>query len=84
VGVPEAGLEPFVPRVSFTLPLIDAARRVVFLVSGEGKADAVARAFSDSPDTSAPAALVEPASGDLVVLLDGAAASKLDGAGDAA
>lgn len=77
VGVDRPGLEPMVPRVSFTLPLINAARRVVFLVTGVEKAPAVARAFEGrlTPDT--PASLVEPASGELVVLLDAAAASQL-------
>jgi 6-phosphogluconolactonase len=77
VGVPEAGLEPFVPRVSFTLPTIDAAREVVFLVSGEGKAEAVARAWGEAPSPAVPASLVAPASGSLTVLLDPAAASRL-------
>jgi 6-phosphogluconolactonase len=77
VGVEEAGLEPFVPRVSFTLPIINAARHVVFLVAGEGKAEAVARAFAAEPGPHTPASLVAPAAGELVVLLDAAAASRL-------
>lgn len=77
VGVPEAGLEPYVPRVSMTLPVFNAAREVVFLAAGEGKADAVARAFGDPPDLSLPAARVRPASGRLVVVLDAAAAARL-------
>ncbi len=81
VGVPEAGLDPFVPRVSFTMPLINAAREVVFLVSGEGKAEAMARAFGAPGDPATPASLVEPASGSLTVLCDAAAASRLPGAG---
>ena len=77
-GQPEAGLEPFVPRISFTLPLINAAREVVFLVAGEGKADAVARAFGGEPDPAVPASLVRPASGALTVFADAAATAKLE------
>jgi 6-phosphogluconolactonase len=79
VAVPEAGLEPFVPRVSVTLALINAARQVVFLVAGESKAEAVARAFGGDPDPAIPASLVEPAPGTLTVLLDRGAASALEG-----
>ena len=50
VGVPEAGMEPQVPRISLTLPAINAARHVVFLVTGENKREAVRRAFGDEPD----------------------------------
>jgi 6-phosphogluconolactonase len=77
VGVEEAGHEPFVPRVSLTLPAINAARCVIFLVSGAGKADAVQRAFAGEPSSEAPGSLVRPHSGELVVLLDEPAASRL-------
>lgn len=77
VGVPEAGMEPWLPRVSLTLPVFNAAREVVFLVSGEAKAPAVARAFGRPPDRTAPAALVRPAHGRLQVLLDPPAARQL-------
>jgi 6-phosphogluconolactonase len=76
VGVEQSGLEPFVPRVTFTLPAINAGREVLFLVTGEAKAEAVKRAFA-GPDPSAPASLVAPASGALTWLLDPAAASLL-------
>jgi 6-phosphogluconolactonase len=70
VGVPEAGMEPQVPRISLTLPAINAARRVVFLVTGRSKRDAVRRAFGDPPDPSSPAARVRPRAGELTVLVD--------------
>ena len=78
VGVPEAGMEPYVPRVTLTLPMINAARAVVFLVAGPDKAEAVARAFGDGePTPEAPGSLVRPQDGELTVLLDQAAAAKL-------
>jgi 6-phosphogluconolactonase len=79
VGVPEAGLDPFVPRVSMTLPALALAKQIVFLVSGESKAQAVAAAFGPDadPDPSVPASLLPPLARDVTVLLDPAAASKV-------
>jgi 6-phosphogluconolactonase len=77
VGVPEAAMEPFVPRISLTLPVLNAARTVIFLVTGEGKAEAARRAFRSEPTDQAPGSLVRPHSGELVLLLDAAAASRL-------
>ena len=80
VGVATPGMAPLVSRVTVTLPLVNAAREVVFLVSGEDKAEAVARAFSGAEDPSAPASLVRPDSGTLALLADAAASSMLAGA----
>ena len=62
VGVPEAGLEPFVPRVSLTLPALAQTRQMVFLIEGEAKAEMVARAFGPDaePDHHVPASLLPP------------------------
>jgi len=79
VGVQTPGMAPVVSRVSLTLPVVNAAREVIFLVSGEDKADAVARAFSGPADPAAPASLVRPRSGGLTLALDPAAASRLEG-----
>jgi 6-phosphogluconolactonase len=78
VGVEVPGMAPLVPRISFTLPLLNAAREVVFLVAGEDKADAVARAFGGlRPGPDAPSSLVRPTAGTLRVILDRAAATHL-------
>jgi 6-phosphogluconolactonase len=79
VGVPEAGLEPFVPRVTLTLPAITSARQIVFLVTGSGKADAVAAAFGEGarPDPHVPASLVAPKADQVRVLMDAEAAARL-------
>jgi 6-phosphogluconolactonase len=73
VGVPEAGMKPYVPRISLTLPAINAARQKVFLVTGDGKAEALRRAFREPPDPVSPAAHVRP----VTVYLDPAAAAGL-------
>ena len=75
VGVPEAGLEPFVPRVTMTLPVFNAGQEVLFMVTGESKADAVARAFGSESREDTPASYVRPP--ELTVLLDPPAASLL-------
>jgi 6-phosphogluconolactonase len=77
VGVEQAGMEPRVPRVTLTLPAINAAREILFLVTGARKAGAVARSFGGEPGPAAPASLVAPVDGTLTVLMDAAAAAQL-------
>jgi 6-phosphogluconolactonase len=76
-GVELAGMEPQVPRISLTLPAINGARHVVFLVTGKDKAKAVKRAFGDPSDPTSPGAHVRPSAGELTVILDEAAAEGL-------
>jgi 6-phosphogluconolactonase len=79
IGVPDAGLEPFVPRISLTLPALAMARHIVFLVSGAAKADAIAAAFGQgaSPNPHVPSSMVAPIADTVTVLLDPAAAERL-------
>jgi 6-phosphogluconolactonase len=72
-----AGLEPFVDRVTMTLPMLQSARRIVFIVSGANKAEAVRRAFADDVSQDVPASLLRRAPVPVEVYLDAAAASQL-------
>jgi 6-phosphogluconolactonase len=68
-----AGLEPFVDRVTMTLPALLSARQTVFLVTGADKADAVRRAFRDEISDHAPASLLRRGTAPIDVFLDAAA-----------
>jgi len=71
----EAQLEPFVPRVTMTIPVFGRVELLVYLVTGADKADAVARAFGDDPNEDTPASLVRGRR--TIVVLDEAAAANL-------
>jgi len=73
----EAGHEPFVDRISLTLPRLCATHELLFLVAGEDKADAVARAFSGEPSRETPGSLARAAAGTTRAVLDRAAAANL-------
>ncbi|MDX6478770.1 MAG: 6-phosphogluconolactonase [Gaiellaceae bacterium] len=73
----EPGLEPFVPRVTLTVPANSAAAHVLFVVTGAAKADAARRAFGGPPDPGTPASLVRSESGHTTAILDREAASEL-------
>jgi 6-phosphogluconolactonase len=66
VGVPHAGLEPFVPRVTLTFPALASTREMLFLVSGAGKRDVLGRVLAGA---NLPAARAY-SEGDLVWLVD--------------
>jgi 6-phosphogluconolactonase len=73
----EAKLEPFVDRVTMTVPVLASAPLVVFVVSGGSKADAVGRAFGEPPGPETPSSLIRSADGRTVVVADEAAAARL-------
>jgi 6-phosphogluconolactonase len=73
----EAKLEPFVDRVTMTLPTLCSAPEVLFLVTGEAKADAVERAFGHPPGPETPASLVRSAHGRTRLVADAAATTRL-------
>jgi 6-phosphogluconolactonase len=65
-------------RITFTLPLLNAANSVAFLVSGTDKAPALKAVLeSDNPGEQYPARLVRPTDGKLLWFVDRAAASEL-------
>jgi 6-phosphogluconolactonase len=66
-----------VDRVTLTLPVLCAFQTVLFLAFGEGKADAIQRAFAEPPSPATPASLVRSTHGRTLVLLDRAAAARL-------
>ena len=70
VGVPKAGVEPLVPRVTLTFPALASTREMLFIVDGAGKREILRRVFSGD---DLPAARAY-ADGDLIWLLDRAAA----------
>jgi len=73
----EAGHEPFVARITLTLPVLCSGRSVLFLVTGEAKAEAARAAFAAEPSAQTPGSLVRARDGGTVALLDRAAASSL-------
>ena len=73
------GPPPHPRRLTLTLETLNAARAVLFLVTGREKADAVRRVLAaDEAARALPAAWVRPASGRLYWVLDEAAATGLD------
>jgi 6-phosphogluconolactonase len=68
-------------RLTLTLPVINAARCVTFLVSGIDKAPALHAVLeSDAPADQYPSKLIRPTDGKLIWLIDRAAASQLKAA----
>jgi 6-phosphogluconolactonase len=65
-------------RITFTLPVLNAARGVAFLVSGTDKATVLHEVLEgNGPDEKYPSRLVRPSDGKLIWFVDRAAASEL-------
>jgi len=73
----EPKLEPLVERVTLTVPVLSGADAVVFIVTGEQKAEALERAFAREPSAAVPGSLVRSSSGRTHVVADSAAAARL-------
>ena len=77
VAVPAPShVEPHVPRVTLTLPVLERAALVLFVVTGGGKQAPLRRALAEEPSAATPASLVM-ADGLTCWLLDAAAAEAL-------
>ena len=73
------GWEPYVDRVSLTIPVLRTAREILFVVSGAAKADAARRAFVEEASEDTPASLVRAQSGRTTAVVDRAAAAGFAG-----
>jgi 6-phosphogluconolactonase len=73
----EPGLEPFVDRVTLSVPTLNSAREIVFALSGAEKAEAARRAFAATASPDTPASLVRARDGRTTAILDRAAAARL-------
>jgi 6-phosphogluconolactonase len=68
-------------RITFTLPLLNAARSIAFLVSGTDKAGILKEILEgNAPGEKYPSKLVRPNDGDVIWFVDRAAASELSAA----
>ncbi|MGO9111151.1 MAG: 6-phosphogluconolactonase [Thermoguttaceae bacterium] len=77
---PPGVLPPPVDRVTLTFPVFNAARRVMFLVSGANKTDAFADVYQGRVSIEArPAAGIRPTNGRTAWFVDRAAAGSLAG-----
>jgi 6-phosphogluconolactonase len=68
---------PDLHRVTMTLPVLNGAKRIVFLVTGREKAQTV-RAVLSEESHLLPVAMIQPPHGGLLWLLDREAASRLE------
>lgn len=78
VATPPGILPPAVERITMTFPIFNAARTIVFLVTGAAKAELVRDVLEGRPRRDeCPAAGIAPTDGALYWFVDAAAASRL-------
>lgn len=76
--IPVTVPKPPPARLTFTPPILNAAKHILFLVTGAEKADAVRAVLEgDYQPEEYPAQIVRPTQGEVIWMLDTAAASKL-------
>ena len=63
-------------RITLTLPVLNKAKKVIFVSTGDGKKDMIKNILTDKNEAY-PATRVRPSNGDLVWIIDQAAGSKL-------
>jgi 6-phosphogluconolactonase len=71
VGVSQAAVAPFVPRVSLTLPCLSLTHEMIFIAAGAEKKAIIGRVFSGE---DLPAARASTSAGETIWMLDQAAA----------
>ena len=72
-----AGLDPLVDRVTLTLPALLSAQETWLLITGEAKAEMVARVLRGPITEDVPASLLRRGEGNITAFLDHAAASRI-------
>jgi len=78
VGVVNDSPKPPPTRLTMTLPVINAAKRIYFLVAGGNKANAIKMVLDETtPSHEYPASFVKPEKGEITWWLDEAAAGRL-------
>lgn len=78
LAVPVYLEEPKINRITLTLPVLNHASQILFLVSGRSKATVLSEVLRDGHNRDRyPAGLINPIHGDLIWLIDQEAADKL-------
>jgi len=77
IGYLQDSPKPPPERITFTMNVVNNAANVVFIATGEAKAENVRRAVKEDPTKEIPASLVKPKNGTLYWFLDAGSSSKL-------